>query len=71
MIQSIERTAIMSTTIVTSTKLGQRERQEELTEAELASVSGGGSSGAGAGKVTFNPFSITRHIDKTSPALFL
>jgi type VI secretion system secreted protein Hcp len=28
------------------------------------------SSGAGAGKVTFNPFSITRKIDKASPLLF-
>ncbi len=27
-------------------------------------------SGAGAGKVTFNPFSITREIDKVSPVLF-
>jgi len=27
-------------------------------------------SGAGAGKVTFNPFSITREIDKASPVLF-
>jgi type VI secretion system secreted protein Hcp len=26
--------------------------------------------GAGAGKATFNPFSITRKIDKTSPLLF-
>ncbi len=28
---------------------------------------GSQSSGAGAGKVTFNPFSITRKIDKSSP----
>jgi bacteriocin-like protein len=60
----------MSTTIV-SAKLCERDRQQELTEAELANVNGGGSSGAGAGKVTFNPFSITRHIDKASPVLFL
>jgi hypothetical protein len=42
----------------------------ELSEDELAKVGGGigsQSSGAGAGKVTFNPFSITRKIDKTSP----
>jgi hypothetical protein len=41
----------------------------ELTEKDLASVAGGieqtlnigsQSSGAGAGKVTFNPFSVTR-----------
>ena len=68
MIQSIERKAIMCTIIV-STKSCQRDRQE-LTEAELANVSGGKSSGAHAGKVTFNPLLITKHIDKASPALF-
>jgi type VI secretion system secreted protein Hcp len=31
---------------------------------------GSSGSGAGAGKVTFNPFSITRKIDKASPLLF-
>lgn len=31
---------------------------------------GSQSKGAGAGKVTFNPFSITRPIDKSSPTLF-
>ncbi len=31
---------------------------------------GSQSSGAGAGKVTFNPFSITRKIDRSSPNLF-
>jgi type VI secretion system Hcp family effector len=31
---------------------------------------GSSSSGAGAGKVTFNPFSITRKVDKASPLLF-
>ena len=31
---------------------------------------GSASSGAGAGKVTFNPFSITRKVDKASPVLF-
>ncbi len=31
---------------------------------------GSQSSGAGAGKVTFNPFSITRKIDKASPIFF-
>jgi type VI protein secretion system component Hcp len=36
----------------------------ELSEAELSTV-------AGAEKVTFNPFSITRHVDKASPVLFL
>jgi type VI secretion system Hcp family effector len=32
---------------------------------------GSQSQGAGAGKITFNPFSITRKIDKASPAFFL
>ena len=31
---------------------------------------GSQSTGAGAGKVTFNPFSITRKIDKSSPIFF-
>jgi len=31
---------------------------------------GSQSSGAGAGKVTFNPFSITRKIDRSSPVFF-
>ena len=31
---------------------------------------GSQSSGAGAGKITFNPFSITRKIDRASPLLF-
>ena len=31
---------------------------------------GSQSTGAGAGKVTFNPFSITRKVDKASPLLF-
>jgi len=31
---------------------------------------GSQSQGAGAGKVTFNPFSITRPIDKSSPVLY-
>jgi type VI secretion system secreted protein Hcp len=31
---------------------------------------GSQASGAGAGKVTFNPFSITRKVDKASPLLF-
>jgi type VI protein secretion system component Hcp len=38
----------------------------ELSEAELSTVAGGT-----AGRVTFNPFSITRKVDKASPVLFL
>jgi hypothetical protein len=44
---------------------------KELSEADLELVTGGSqSSGSGAGKVTFNPFSITRKVDKASPILF-
>lgn len=46
----------------------------ELTNNELDNVTGGKigsqSTGAGASKVTFNPFSITRKIDVASPQLF-
>jgi type VI protein secretion system component Hcp len=41
-----------------------------LSEAELSTVAGGDAGKAGK-KVTFNPFSITRHVDKASPVLFL
>jgi type VI protein secretion system component Hcp len=51
---------------------GQRRQTEELTELDLCNIVGGTkSTGAGAGKVTFNPFSITKHVDKASPVLFL
>jgi type VI protein secretion system component Hcp len=44
---------------------------KELSEAGLEKATGGSqSSGSSAGKVTFNPFSITRKIDKSSPTLF-
>jgi hypothetical protein len=43
----------------------------DLTDKQLDAVSGGSqSSGAGAGKVSFNPFSITRKIDRASPIFF-
>ena len=42
---------------------------DEISDQELDTIVGG--SDAGAGKVTFNPFSITRHVDKASPVLFL
>lgn len=32
---------------------------------------GSQSSGAGAGKIAFNPFTVTRHVDKVSPQLFM
>jgi bacteriocin-like protein len=57
------------------TKPDHATKKETLSDQQLDQVSGGGigsqSSGAGAGKVTFNPFSITRHVDKASPVLFL
>jgi bacteriocin-like protein len=56
--------------IIVSAKSCERDCQNELTEAELASVSGGKSSGAGTGRVTFKPFLITKHFDKASPVLF-
>ena len=52
-----------------------RERDDQtaaLTEFELSEVTGGSqSSGAGAGKVTFNLFSITKKVDVASPQLFI
>jgi hypothetical protein len=45
----------------------------ELSEAELEKATGGGgtcSGGCGTGKVSFNPFSITRKIDSSSPIFF-
>ena len=44
----------------------------ELDDTQLDQVAGGEaaatqSTGAGAGKVTFNPFTITKHIDTSSP----
>ena len=45
---------------VTSTQLDQ------FRGASIGSATGG----AGAGKVTFNPFTITRKVDKASPKLF-
>ena len=44
-----------------------RRQAEELTELELCNVTGG----ARAGKVKLNSISITKHIDKASPVLFL
>ena len=66
MIQPIKREQSMGTDI--SAKSSERDIREELTESELSSVTGG--KGSGAGKVTFNPFSITKHYDKASPTLF-
>jgi len=45
-----------------------QEAVQTLSGAELDTVSGG-STDAGAGKVTFNPFSMVKHIDVGSPTL--
>ena len=60
------------TSMINSAKSCERDnRTDELTEIELSGIVGGSSStGAGAGKVTFNPFSITRKVDKASPVFF-
>ena len=56
-----------------TSKQPSREKPDstEISDAALKKVTGGTigsqSSGAGAGKVTFNPFSITRKVDKSSP----
>jgi len=41
--------------------------RKTLGKGKMKSVRGGGSTGAGAGKVTFNPFSITKKTDSVSP----
>jgi type VI secretion system secreted protein Hcp len=48
---------------------GQVEIQSFSWGANNTSI-GSQSSGAGAGKITFNPFSITRKVDSASPSLY-
>ncbi len=48
-------------------KSGRKASPAAVRDDDLATVSGGRSTGAGAGKVTFDPFSITRKIDRSSP----
>jgi bacteriocin-like protein len=61
----------MTITINASAARERENQTGELTEAELSKVIGGSqSSGAGAGKISFNPFSITRKIDAASPIFF-
>lgn len=55
------------TTVITAAACERDNQTDELTEVELSKVTGGSQSiGAVAGKVTFNPFSITRKIDLSS-----
>jgi bacteriocin-like protein len=49
-------------------EFGPATPQFQLSGSNDGSQMGGG--GGGAGKVTFNPFSITRKIDSSSPILF-
>jgi type VI protein secretion system component Hcp len=44
-----------------------RRPAEELTELELCKIVGG----SGKGKVSLHDLSITKHVDKASPQLFL
>jgi hypothetical protein len=64
--------AIAMTTKTTPVEQVERNNAKEpLTEIELNNVNGGSqSSGAGAGKVRFNDFHITKKSDKASPILF-
>jgi hypothetical protein len=56
---------------VTTQKPTDRSDSFEMSDKQLDMVWGGSqSSGAGAGKGTFNPFPITRKIDKASPIFF-
>ena len=55
--------------IIASVRTGDCDHRQELTEAELANISGGKSSTAHAGKATFSPLLITKHYDKASPVL--
>jgi type VI protein secretion system component Hcp len=62
----------MTTTINPAESCERDHQTAELTEFELSVITGGSqSSGAGAGKVTFNPFQITKRIDAASPKFFL
>jgi type VI protein secretion system component Hcp len=57
------------TTVINPAAACERDNQtDELTEPELSKVIGG--TGAGAGKVTFNPFSITKEVDVGSPVFY-
>lgn len=53
-----------------ASKNGLFEIEDYSFDVEQTLNIGSQSTGAGAGKITFNPFSITRKIDKASPALF-
>jgi hypothetical protein len=61
-----------STAMTQPDRLARNALPVELSERQLDQVAGGTgsqSSGAGAGKVSFNPFVITKHIDVATPKL--
>ena len=61
----------LMTTPTAAFKVGQVFEVEDYSfDIEQTLNIGSQSSGAGAGKVTFNPFSITRKIDKASPIFY-
>ena len=60
----------MATPNPTSTRPGLFEIEDYSFDIEQTLSIGSQSSGAGAGRVTFNPFSITRKIDVATPKLF-
>jgi bacteriocin-like protein len=61
----------MTNNINPSESREQDHQTAKLTESELAKVTGGSqSSGAGAGKVKFNSFQISRKVDAASPKFF-
>ena len=64
--------ALAALAAITVPALAEAAGQPQKTTPPRVSTASGGSQskGAGAGKVTFNPFSITRKVDKASPLLY-
>ena len=69
MFESLESRQLMSATLLSTDTMTADAQPTTSVDGGSATL-GSQSSGAGAGKVTFNPFSITRKIDKSSPILF-
>jgi len=67
---SLNKEELATDLVPFSTKSQLFEVEDYSFDIEQALNIGSQSSGAGAGKVTFNPFSITRKIDRSSPVLF-
>jgi hypothetical protein len=65
MFESLEDRALFSVSLTVDAPL-----TTPTAPAQPTTFIGSQSTGAGAGKVTFNPFSITRKIDKATPILF-